>query len=133
MAERRRVGALGRAAPQSSMARIQAFIDRHLVSSPARFAIVIFTTLILIFTALLALPISSASGEPTPIADALFTAVSAICVTGLATLDMSTHWSAFGHGVVLLAFQVGGIGVLTLASVMGLIVSRRLEIGRAHV
>lgn len=126
MAERRRVGALGRAVPETPLARIQTFFDRHLVSSPARFAIVIFTGLILIFTGLLALPISSASGEPTPIADALFTAVSAICVTGLVTVDMSTQWSAFGHGVVLLGFQVGGIGVLTLASVLGLIVSRRL-------
>lgn len=115
-----------RGAPASRGARAQAFVDRHLVSSPARFAIVVFTTLILFFTALLALPISSASGRPTPLADALFTAVSAVCVTGLVTVDMSTHWSPFGNAVVLLAFQVGGVGVLTLASVMGLIVSKRL-------
>lgn len=113
-------------APDSALGRIRETATDVLVSSPARFAIVIFTGLILIFTALLALPISSASGEPTPIADALFTAVSAICVTGLVTLDMSSHWSVFGNVVVLLGFQVGGIGVLTLASLLGLIVSRRI-------
>lgn len=113
-------------APDSALGRIRETATDVLVSSPARFAIVIFTGLILIFTALLALPISSASGEPTPIADALFTAVSAICVTGLVTLDMSSHWSVFGNVVVLLGFQIGGIGVLTLASLLGLIVSRRI-------
>ena len=95
-------------------------------SSPARFALLIFTGLILVWTALLALPISSTSREITPLADALFTAVSAICVTGLATVDMATHWSLFGELVILAGIQIGGIGVLTLASILGLTVTRRL-------
>lgn len=95
-------------------------------SSPARTALLIFTALILVWTALLALPVSSRSGSATPLSDALFTAVSAICVTGLSTVDMGTHWSQFGDLVILAGFQIGGIGVLTLASLLGLTVTRRL-------
>lgn len=95
-------------------------------SSPARLALLIFTGLILVWTALLALPISSATGQITPLADALFTAVSAICVTGLTTVTMSTHWSLFGDLVILAGLQIGGIGVLTLASILGMTVTRRL-------
>lgn len=95
-------------------------------SSPARFALLIFTGLIILWTALLSLPISSADGTITPLADALFTAVSAICVTGLTTVNMTTHWSLFGEIIILLGLQIGGIGVLTLASILGLTVTRRL-------
>ncbi len=96
-------------------------------SSPARFAIVVFTGLILITTALLSLPISRrGEGQFTPLADALFTAVSAICVTGLSTVDMATYWSPFGNLVIVLAMQIGGIGVLTMASILGLVVARRI-------
>ena len=95
-------------------------------SSPSRFAIVVFSALILITTALLSLPIASADGTVTPLADALFTAVSTICVTGLSTVDMATHWSGFGLGVVFVGVNIGGLGVLTLASVMGLAISKRL-------
>jgi Trk-type K+ transport system membrane component len=95
-------------------------------SSPARFALLVFTSLILLWTAMLSLPIASRTGEMTPLADALFTAVSAICVTGLSTVDMSGHWSLFGELVILAGLQIGGIGVLTLASILGLTVTRRL-------
>lgn len=95
-------------------------------SSPARFALLVFSSLILLWTAILSLPIASTSGKITPLADAMFTAVSAICVTGLSTLDMATHWSLFGEIVILLGLQIGGIGVLTLASILGLTVTRRL-------
>ena len=115
-----------RGEPLGPIAWLRMGVDRFAAASPARFAIVIFTALILILTSVLALPISSASGRPTPIVDALFTAVSAICVTGLTTVDMATHWSAFGNGAILLGLQIGGIGVLTLASILGLVVSRKL-------
>lgn len=106
--------------------RLRDVVDSFAAASPARFAIIVFTGLILTLTTLLVLPISSADGQATPIVDALFTAVSAICVTGLTTVDMATNWSPFGNGAILLGMQVGGIGVLTLASILGLIVSRRL-------
>ncbi|QIM17257.1 TrkH family potassium uptake protein [Leucobacter insecticola] len=95
-------------------------------SSPPRFALLVFTALIMLWTALLSMPFSSRTGEITPLADALFTAVSAICVTGLSTLDMSTHWSFIGEILILGGIQIGGIGVLTLASILGLTVTRRL-------
>jgi Trk-type K+ transport system membrane component len=108
------------------LSRIRDLIDLFAASSPARFAIVIFTALILLFTALLSLPIASASGTATPLPDALFTAVSSICVTGLNTVNMAMHWSAFGNVVILIGLEVGAIGVMTLASMLGFIVSRRL-------
>ena len=94
--------------------------------SPARFAILIFLSLILVFTALFSLPFAASNGRVTPFADAFFTAVSTICVTGLATVDMATHWSPFGHVLVFLGVQIGALGVLTLASILGLVISRRL-------
>lgn len=106
--------------------RIRDFGDFFLSSSPARFALVIFTSLVLVLTAILSLPIATAEHNATPLADAFFTAMSAICVTGLTTVDMATHWSTFGNVAILIGIEVGGIGVLTLASILGLVVSRRL-------
>ncbi len=97
-----------------------------LSNTPARFAISVFSFLILLLTALLMLPISTNSRTVTPLVDALFTAVSAICVTGLSTVDMSTHWSLFGDIAIVIGAQIGGIGVLSLASILGLTVTRRL-------
>lgn len=119
-------GIVSTSGPRARLHTIWQF-GRHLVtSSPSRFAIIIFSALILLFTALLSLPISSAAGTVTPLADALFTAVSTICVTGLATVDMASHWSPFGHVLIFLGVNVGGMGVLTLASVLGLVISKRL-------
>ena len=106
--------------------RIRDFVDLFAASSPARFAILIFTGLVLLLTAVLSLPIATVDRSATPLADAFFTAMSSICVTGLATVDMATHWSTFGTIAILVGLEVGGIGVLTLASMLGLIVSRRL-------
>ncbi|WP_241978647.1 potassium transporter TrkG [Cryobacterium sp. TmT2-59] len=94
--------------------------------SPSRFAILVFTSLILLFTLLFSLPIASAARTLTPLHDALFTAVSVICVTGLSTVDMATHWSAFGNILIVVGVNIGGVGVLTLASLMGMVISRRL-------
>lgn len=81
-------------------------------------------------TAVLVLPISAADGESTGVLTALFTATSAICVTGLVVVDTGTHWSGFGQVVVMLLFQVGGLGFMTLASLIVLAVSRRLGLRR---
>ncbi|RZU66710.1 Trk-type K+ transport system membrane component [Microterricola gilva] len=94
--------------------------------SPSRFAIFIFTALVLLFTLLFSLPIAAADGKVTPLPDALFTAVSVICVTGLSTVNMATHWSDFGDVLVFIGVNIGGIGVLTLASILGMVISRRL-------
>ncbi len=102
-------------------------IDALVRNSPARFAILVFASLILVWTLLLTLPIARAGeGSRTPLDDAFFTAVSTICVTGLATVDMATHWSPFGNAVVFIGMNIGGVGVLTLASILGLVISGRL-------
>ena len=62
----------------------------------------------------------------TGLADALCTAVSTICVTGLSTVDMAAHWSPFGNVVLFIGVNIGGMGVLTLASLMGMVISKRL-------
>lgn len=111
----------------SPIGRAWAALSDGFAASPARFAIFIFTGLILITTLLLTLPIAKAGvGSSAPLADAFFTAVSAVCVTGLATVDMATYWSPFGNIVIILAMQIGGLGVLTMASILGLIVARRI-------
>lgn len=111
----------------SPMGRAWAALSDGFAASPARFAIFIFTGLILITTLLLTLPIAKAGvGSSAPLADAFFTAVSAVCVTGLTTVDMATYWSPFGNIVIILAMQIGGLGVLTMASILGLIVARRI-------
>jgi trk system potassium uptake protein TrkH len=110
----------------SSLGRIRDRFEHFAAATPARFAILIFAALVFVFTLIFSLPISTASGEVPPFADALFTAVSVICVTGLSTVDMGAYWSPFGHGVILLGVQIGGIGVLTLASILGLVISRKL-------
>ena len=76
---------------------------------------------------LLALPISSASGVAVPYIDALFTATTSICVTGLVTLPTVSTWSVFGQTVILLLIQIGGLGVITIMS--GIMISLHRKIG----
>lgn len=101
-------------------------IANFATGSPARFAILVFTSLIALFTLLFSLPFVTATGERAPLVDAVFTAVSVVCVTGLSTVDMSSYWSPFGHVLVFVGVEIGGIGVLTVASILGLVISRRL-------
>lgn len=85
-----------------------------------------FGTAILIGTAALSLPIATESGERAPAIDALFTATSAVCVTGLVTVDTGQYWSTFGEVVILALIQVGGLGIMTLATLFAILVSGRL-------
>ena len=119
-------GIVSASSPKQRLRNATAGARHILTSSPSRFAIVIFASLILVFTVLLSLPIASTSGKVTPLSDALFTAVSTICVTGLATVDMANHWSPFGHVLIFIGVNIGGLGVLTLASLMGMVISKRL-------
>lgn len=106
--------------------RIADLFEDFSASRPAQFAVAVFAGLIGVFTLLFSLPIATSTGERAPFVDALFTAVSVICVTGLSTVDMATYWSPFGMSVVFIGVEIGGIGVLTVASILGLIISRRL-------
>jgi trk system potassium uptake protein TrkH len=110
----------------STLGRIRDRFEGFAAATPARFAILIFAALVLVFTLLFSLPIATSSREVPPFADAFFTAVSVICVTGLSTVDMGSYWSPLGHVFILIGVEIGGIGVLTLASILGLIISRKL-------
>lgn len=118
---------LGRVDRRSWLGKARDALDALVKSSPSRFAILIFAALILVTTLLLSLPIARAGERSSsPLADALFTAVSTICVTGLTTVDMATYWSPFGNAVIFIGMNIGGMGVLTLASILGVVISRRL-------
>lgn len=87
-----------------------------------------FLSAIFIGAVLLCLPISSATGEATPFIDALFTATTATCVTGLVVTPTVVHWSIFGQVVILALIQVGGLGIITVMSGLALILHRRMAI-----
>ena len=80
--------------------------------TPAASLLILFTVLITVGSGLLMLPIATNDGSATRFIDALFTATSAACVTGLTVLDTATHWSPFGQVVILLLIQVGGFGIM---------------------
>ncbi len=88
-----------------------------------------FLVVILAGSMLLSLPISSASGEAVSYLDALFTATTATCVTGLVTLPTVTTWSVFGQVVILILIQVGGLGVITIMSALMILLHKRMGIG----
>jgi len=90
--------------------------------------IVGFACVILVGTLLLMLPVSSKSRQFTPLLDALFTSVSAVCVTGLVVYDTAVHWSLFGQGVILALIQVGGMGVVTVTASFAVISGRRISL-----
>jgi trk system potassium uptake protein TrkH len=101
-------------------------VDRLARQSPARLAVTVFAAVIALFTALLLAPWATASGRSAPFVDALFTATSAVCVTGLVVVPTGTYWSTYGQVVILIGIKVGGLGVMTLASILGMAVSRRI-------
>ncbi|MCR4264884.1 TrkH family potassium uptake protein [Nitratireductor sp. ZSWI3] len=101
---------------------------RHPIQHPARLVPLAFLIAILIGTVLLMLPASRSGPDSAPFLTALFTATSAVCVTGLIVQDTPTYWSAFGQGVILALFQVGGLGIMTGATLLGLLVTRRLKL-----
>ncbi|WP_448811935.1 TrkH family potassium uptake protein [Agromyces bauzanensis] len=101
---------------------------RRLSLHPAQAVVVGFSTAILAGTLLLLLPVSSADDRPTTFVDALFTATSAVCVTGLVVVDTPTHWSPFGQVVILVLIQLGGLGIMIFASLIGLVLARRLSV-----
>jgi potassium uptake TrkH family protein len=74
------------------------------------------------------LPVAQADPGDTRFIDALFTGTSAISVTGLITVDTPTHWSGFGEAVILVCMQLGGLGVMTTAAFLGMLVSRKLRL-----
>lgn len=107
--------------------------SRNLAANPGRVLAVSFLAVILIGAFLLLLPFSSRTGQWTSPLTALFTATSATCVTGLATVDTGLWWSPFGQLVILVMIQLGGLGFMTLLYTFALFFKQRLSISRQLV
>lgn len=103
--------------------------EKRLRFSTTQIILFSFLGVILIGSILLALPISSATGQSVPYLDALFTATTSTCVTGLVTLPTVSTWSMFGQVVILVLIQIGGLGFIAIVSGLMLLVTRRMGIG----
>jgi Trk-type K+ transport system membrane component len=96
------------------------------IGNPAQLIALAFASGVGVGTGLLMLPAAAAGPEGADLLDALFTATSAVCVTGLVVVDTGTYWSTFGHVVIAGLLQVGGLSIMTVASLLVVLVSRRL-------
>ncbi|MBE6566558.1 MAG: potassium transporter KtrB [Ruminococcaceae bacterium] len=103
--------------------------EKRLRFSTTQIILFSFLGVILIGSILLVLPISSATGKSVPYLDALFTATTSTCVTGLVTLPTVSTWSMFGQVVILVLIQIGGLGFIAIVSGLMLLVTRRMGIG----
>ncbi len=100
---------------------------------PARIVPAAFALASLAGTLLLSLPSATSTGQRAQVLDAAFTSVSAVCVTGLVTVDTATYWSPFGQVVILSLVQVGGFGIMTLATLLVVLVGARLNLSSSLV
>lgn len=94
--------------------------------SPARVVALGFATAVVIGTVLLMAPAATQSGVGAGVMSALFTATSAVCLTGLIVVDTPTYWSGYGQGLILALIQIGGLGIMTMASLVGLLLADRI-------
>jgi trk system potassium uptake protein TrkH len=94
--------------------------------NPSQTIVAGFALIILAGSVLLSLPLAAESGRATPFLTALFTATSATCVTGLVVVDTATHFSLFGEIVILVLIQLGGLGYMTIATLMAMAIGRRI-------
>ena len=94
---------------------------------PPQILVIGFAAIILVGAILLSLPVSSPQGaEPASFVDSLFTATSAVCVTGLIVRDTATGWSMFGQVTILILIQIGGLGFMTMATLILMLMGRRV-------
>ena len=98
----------------------------HGPQGPSQVIILSFATAAAVGTALLALPVATTGPGRASVFEAMFTATSAVCLTGHLIVNTATHWSPFGHVVILALITIGGFGIMTLASLLGVLVSRRM-------
>lgn len=101
---------------------------RTRLTHPSAILALAFLVAVALGAALLSLPAATVSGERAPFVAALFTATSAVCVTGLVVVDSGTYWSGFGQAVILMLFQLGGFGIMTSATLLGLLVNRQMRL-----
>lgn len=87
-----------------------------------------FALVILIGGIILSLPISSSSGEYTNLLDSLFTSTSAVCVTGLVTIDTGTYWNTFGQTIIIILIEIGGLGFMSLTTFVAILLGRKITL-----
>lgn len=95
--------------------------------NPPQMLVISFLVVILLGTLLLCTPMAAVNGQVNTLT-ALFTATSAVCVTGLVVVDTGTYWTGFGQLVILLLIQVGGLGVMSFATVFALLLGKRIQL-----
>lgn len=110
---------------QKNQRKIDENLDK-IRSNPALYLSLGFFILIILGGLILSLPVFSRSGKPTPVVDSIFVAASASCVTGLTTVNTLTHWSTYGHVLIIILIQIGGLGIMTLATLFPLILRRKI-------
>ncbi|WHH58921.1 TrkH family potassium uptake protein [Petroclostridium sp. X23] len=108
--------------------RQRGFIKRILNFTPTQLISLGFAVMIFVGSILLNLPIASKGGENIGYINALFTATSAVCVTGLVVADTYTQWTTFGQIVILFLIQIGGLGFMTMATLFSLALGRRISL-----
>ncbi len=102
--------------------------DRFLKRDASSIFLIGFFGIIMVGAFLLMLPISSQSGKVTGFVTALFTATSAVCVTGLVVVETYSHWSVFGKTVIMLLIQIGGIGFMSLVTIISLVAGKKITL-----
>ncbi|WP_055427089.1 potassium transporter TrkG [Bifidobacterium aesculapii] len=100
---------------------------QHLATHPGSLTIIYFMVLVVVSTTMLLIPPATPPGETTTFSTALFTAVSALSTCGISIVNSTTHWTLFGQAVLLVSVQLGGIGVMTFASLIALAINHHMK------
>ena len=87
-----------------------------------------FAVIILLGGVILSLPVSSRSGRYTSLVDSIFTATSAVCVTGLVTLDTGTYWNTFGQCVIMILIEIGGLGFMSITTFIAMLLGKKITL-----
>ncbi|HOS70540.1 MAG TPA: TrkH family potassium uptake protein [Bacillota bacterium] len=103
-------------------------LRKRIKVTPTQIIVIGFASMILVGTLLLNLPAASGNGQSVGLIDSVFTATSSVCVTGLVVVDTGTHWSVFGQVVILLLIQIGGLGFMTMSTLLALLLGRRITL-----
>ena len=120
-----------RLATEAQEARLgngRGFLRRFNRLSPQQVLVIGFAALIVVGGLLLSLPVASRRGDRLPFADALFTSTSAVCVTGLVVVDTYDQFSLFGQLVIICLIQIGGLGIMTISTLVFLILGKRVTL-----
>ena len=101
---------------------------KKIENNPPLYLMIGFLIIILIGSIMLSLPISSANGKSTLYLDSLFVSTSAVCVTGLSPVVTATHWNFFGQLIIIILIQIGGLGVMTLSTLVAMLLGKRITL-----